>query len=88
MKTEDKKTIQLRNSNLPAFPTEFSYGDENFTGQPIINKKIYTGITKREYFMAKALGGFISKNGVLSFTEADASMIMKAVDIMLERYEM
>ena len=88
MKTENQKPIKLRNPNLPAFPTEFSYGDEDFTGQPIINKKKYAGITKREYFTAKALGGFMSKHGAVDFSEADAERIMKAVDMMLDRCKM
>ena len=81
----EQKPIQLRNPNLPAFPTEFSYGDEDFTGQPIINKKKYVGITKREYFTAKALSGFIAKHGVVDFSEEDTDRIMKAVDIMLDK---
>jgi hypothetical protein len=84
----NKKPIQLRNPNLPAFPTEFSYGDEDFIGQPIINKKNYAGITKREYFTAKALGGFMSKHGAVDFSEADAERIMKAVDMMLNKCKM
>jgi hypothetical protein len=39
MNIEKQKPIQLRNENLPAFPTEFSFGDEDFTGQPIINNR-------------------------------------------------
>jgi len=88
MKTEKQKPIQLRNPNLPAFPTEFSYGDEDFTGQPIINKKEYAGITKREYFTAKALGGFMARHGAVDFSEADADRIMKAVDMMLDKCKM
>jgi hypothetical protein len=88
MKSENEKPIQLRNPNLPAFPTEFSYGDEDFTGQPIINKKKYAGITKREYFTAKALGGFMSKHGAVDFSEADADRIMVAVDMMLAKCKM
>ena len=80
---EVQKPIQLRNPNLPAFPTEFSYGDEDFLGQPIINKKKYAGITKREYFTAKALEGFMAKHGAVDFSEDDAERIMKAVDMML-----
>ena len=88
VKTEKQKPIQLRNSNLPAFPTEFSYGDEDFTGQPIINKKKYAGVTKREYFTAKALGGFMAKHGAVDFSEADADRIMVAVDMMLAKCKM
>jgi|688.fasta_scaffold35632_12 hypothetical protein len=88
MEAENKKPIQLRNPNLPAFPTEFSYGDEDFTGQPIINKKKYAGVTKREYFTAKALGGFMAKHGAVDFSEADADRIMVAVDMMLAKCKM
>ena len=88
MKPETQKPIQLRNPNLPAFPTEFSYGDEDFTGQPIINKKKYAGVTKREYFTAKALGGFIARHGAVDFSEADADRIMLAVDMMLAKCKM
>jgi hypothetical protein len=85
MEAENKKPIQLRNSNLPAFPTEFTYGDEDFLGQPIINKKKYAGVTKREYFTAKALGGFMARHGAVDFSEEDADRIMKAVDMMLDK---
>ena len=88
MEAENKKPIQLRNPKLPACPTEFSYGDEDFTGQPIINKKKYAGITKREYFTAKALGGFIARHGAVDFSEADADRIMVVVDMMLAKCKM
>lgn len=85
MEEENKKPFALRNENLPAYPTEFSYGDKDFTGMPIIANKKYAGITKREYFISQALGGFIAKHGVVDFTELDADRIMKSVDLMLKK---
>lgn len=78
-----KKPFGLRNENLPAFPTEFSYGDHDFTGMPIISHSKYPGITKREYFLARAFSGFMAKHGAVDFTHEDIKRINKAVDMML-----
>jgi len=83
MNTE--KPFGLRNENLPAFPTEFSYGDSDFTGQPIINHKKYAGINKREFFVAKALSGFLAKHGAVDFEESDAIRIINAVDLVMNK---
>lgn len=78
-----EKPFGLRNANLPAFPTEFSYGDKDFTGQPIIGKLKYPGITKREYLIGKVLGGITAKHGAVDFSEADAKRVLFMVDTMI-----
>lgn len=86
-KEENKKPFGLRNENLPAFPTEFSYGDKDFTGMPVVAHGKYAGVTKREYFAAKALGGFIAKHGAVDFNEEDVDRILKAVDMTLDKLD-
>jgi hypothetical protein len=85
MANSKEKPYSLRNENLPAYPTEFSYGDEDFTGAPIINRKSYPGMTKREFFVAQAIGGFIARHGAVDFNEADALRIIVAVNLTLEK---
>lgn len=87
MSTEIKesKPFGLRNENLPAFPTEFSYGDSDFTGAPVIAHRKYPGITKREYFQAHALAGFFSKHGAVDFTDMDVQRINDAIDLFIKK---
>lgn len=79
-----QKPFSLRNENLPAYPTEFSYGDEDHFGAPVIAKRKYPGITKREYFQAAALSGFLAKHGAVDFTDMDAKRINEAVDLFIK----
>ncbi len=83
-KKENEKAFALRNENLPAFPTEFSYGDSDFLGAPVIAHGKYAGISKKEYFAAKALEGAMSKWGAVDFTASDAKRLMVAVDLMMK----
>lgn len=87
MNKEIKKPFGLRNENLPAFPTEFSYGDEDFLGAPIIAHRKYPGITKREYFLAQAISGFMAKHGAVDFDPEDCRRISDAVDLLLKHIE-
>ena len=82
---EKEKPFALKNENLPAYPTEFSYADEDFTGAPIINRKKYAGITKREFFASQALSGFLAKHGAVDFTQNDTDRIIDAVDMVVEK---
>jgi len=75
--------LALKNENLPAFPTEISYNNEDFTGMPIINKKHCYGITKREYFLSQVVCGFIAKHGVVDFTSKDIKRINEAVYLIM-----
>lgn len=82
--TNENKKLALKNKNLPAFPTEYSYADEDFIGQPVISKMKYPGITKREYFLSKALQAFISKYGPIDYCVEDAERLINAVDLTIE----
>jgi hypothetical protein len=84
MDKKREKPFALRNANLPAFPTEFTYGDLDFLGAPVIKHGKFAGITKREYFIAKALSGFMAKHGAVDFKQEDAERIIDSVDLMLE----
>jgi hypothetical protein len=83
MPRDETKPAGLKNENLPAYPTEFTFGDEDFTGQPIINKRKCHGLTKREYFMAQALGGIFSKYGIDALSDKDCKSIILSVDTFL-----
>ena len=52
-------------ANRPAFPSDFTYGDTDFTGMPIIVHRTSVGLTKREYFAAMALQGLLSNSELL-----------------------
>lgn len=80
---EIEKPFALKNENLPAFPTEISCSDADFTGMPIIDKKHCYGITKREYFLSQALSGFLAKHGAVDFTLGDIERINNAVDLIM-----
>ncbi len=80
----EEKIYGLKNENLPVFPTVISYGDEDFTGMPIINQKHCYGLTKREYLISQAFKGHIVRHGVVDFTEEDVHRILKAVDLLIE----
>ena len=83
MENKEERVYGLRNENLPAYPCTISFGDADFTGMPIINHKTAYGITKREYFMALALSGFIAKHGAVDFTVGDIERINNAVDLIM-----
>jgi hypothetical protein len=44
-------------------------------------------MTKREYFTALALNGYISKYGESDFDERDAKNIVKVVDLVFDELE-
>jgi len=82
--SKEERIYGLKNPNLPAFPTEISHGDEDFTGMPIVNKKYCYGLTKREYLIGQAINGFMAKHGAVDFTEDDVKRILLAVDMLIE----
>lgn len=61
----------MKNSDKPAFPTKYTYGSKDFTGAPVIKERDGLGLTKREYFHARALSGYISKYGGIDPTNAN-----------------
>lgn len=83
-KEPKEKPFALRNENLPAYPTEFSYGEKDDFDAPVISHRKYPGVTKKELFLAHALGGLIAKHGAVEFQEADCRRLTDAVDMLLK----
>lgn len=70
------------NRNQPIFPTEDKdYFDPSST-QP---NTFYTGLTKREYFAAKALQGILTDENV--HLQSAANMAVEAADALLTELE-
>lgn len=61
----------MRNSDKPAFPSDYNYGEKGEFGEPIIVHKVSFGLTKREYFAAKAMQGLLAKEAWLERNEHD-----------------
>lgn len=64
----------MENSKLPAFPTEIAFNSEGnlICKQTDINSFVEIGITKREYFAAKAMQGLCA-NSNYSIGENDVT---------------
>lgn len=47
-------------NNPPAFPSEYSGAEYDFTGQPVISERKYYGMTLLDYFAAKAMQSMVN----------------------------
>lgn len=83
MPDEKHIAIGATNGNRPAFPSDFNYGDEDFTGMPIIVHKVSFGLTKREYFAGLNMAQMIADNWTDYVTAAKTSI--KAADELLKQ---
>ena len=50
----------MRNSDKPAFPSDYNYGEKGEFGEPIIVHKVSFGLTKREYFALHLMSALIT----------------------------
>jgi hypothetical protein len=66
----------IENKNQPAFPIS-----EEATDRIIDEVRIFTGLTKREYFAGLAMQAFVSNPSFYQGYSSDATMAQQAVNL-------
>lgn len=86
---DEKKNLAVgaKMGNRPAFPSDFNYGDKDFTGMPIIVHRTSFGLTKREYFAGLAMQGMLANATAANPTknnEPTAVVLSKAAIVIAD----